>query len=78
MHIRNTIHSNSFFRAEDQTFDAILGEGPFVFQKGKDVDFLSTGRLIKWSQELINIFEKISEFSSVIDGLKDNAMREDL
>ncbi len=78
MHIRNTIHSNSFFRGNNTPFKKILGEGPFIFQKNKPPDFLSTDRLLRWSEELVEIFEKIANSNDKIDDIIDNAMREDL
>lgn len=78
MHIRNTIHNNARFNAQDQRFEEILNEGPFIFKENGIVDFLSTRRLIKWSRELVDIFERIILSSKVIDSLKDNSMREDL
>lgn len=78
MHVRNTIHSNSFYRREDLSFEKIIDEGPFTFEKDKLINFLRPGRIIKWIKELVNIFEKISESYKEVATLKDNAMREDL
>ena len=60
-HLRNTIHSNGYYKAkEDKPFKNILGED-FELKSCNYLNFITVNRCITWANELIRIFKDIAE-----------------